>query len=52
MTALYATNGKWDLITKITVAELASINVVLSAAHSSPGAHRSETSILLRSVPI
>ena len=50
VTALHATNGEWDLIAEITVTKLADVDVVLSAIRNSPGVHRSETSILLRSV--
>lgn len=50
VTALHATNGEWDLVAEITVTKLADVDVVLSAIRNSPGVHRSETSILLRSV--
>ncbi len=45
--ALYSTNGAYDLIAEIEVANLAEFDRVLSAVRSIEGVARSETSLLL-----
>lgn len=50
VTGLHATNGEWDLIAELTVPTLADVDHVLGRIREIPGVHRSETSLLLRSV--
>lgn len=50
VTALYSTNGEWDLIAELTVPSLADIDVALSRIREIEGIHRSETSLLLRAL--
>lgn len=50
VTSLHATSGEWDLIAGITVPTLADVDYLLARIREIPGVHRSETSLLLRSV--
>lgn len=50
VTGLHATNGEWDLIAELTVPTLADVDRTLSRIREIAGVHRSETSLLLRSV--
>lgn len=50
VTGLHATNGEWDLIAELTVSTLADVDRTLSRIREIEGVHRSETSLLLRSV--
>ena len=50
VTGLHATNGEWDLIAELTVPTLADVDRTLSRIREIEGVHRSETSLLLRSV--
>ncbi|WP_126381989.1 Lrp/AsnC family transcriptional regulator [Actinomyces howellii] len=50
VTGLHATNGEWDLIAELTVPTLADVDHTLGRIREITGVHRSETSLLLRSV--
>lgn len=50
VTGLHATNGEWDLIAELTVPHLADVDRTLVRIREVKGVHRSETSLLLRSV--
>ena len=50
VTGLHATNGEWDLIAEVTVTNLADVDRTLSHIREIEGVHRSEISLLLRSV--
>lgn len=50
VTGLHATNGEWDLIADLTVPTLADVDHALGRIREISGVHRSETSLLLRSV--
>ncbi|MEM7055949.1 MAG: Lrp/AsnC family transcriptional regulator [Pseudomonadota bacterium] len=50
ITALYATNGSWDLVAEIEAAALADIDGVLRRIREIPGVLNSQTSLLLSRV--
>ncbi len=48
VTAVHATNGKWDLIAEISSQDLAQFDMILSDVRKFPGVVSSETNLLLR----
>lgn len=51
ITALYTTNGAWDLVAEIRVGSLPEFDMVLRRARAAPSVSNSHTSLVLGKVP-